>query len=53
MRAFTLERPVALTIAAMNTLQVLLTVEDQLACLERVRAGPGAQRAVMRASVVG
>jgi SAM-dependent methyltransferase len=41
MRAFTLETPVALAIAAMNTLQVLLTPEDQLACLERVRAGLG------------
>jgi len=41
MRAFTLERPVALAIAAMNTLQVLLTPDDQLACLQRVRAGLG------------
>ncbi len=41
MREFTLERPVALAIAAMNTLQVLLTPEDQLACLARVRAGLG------------
>jgi SAM-dependent methyltransferase len=39
MRAFALETPVFLAIAAMNTLQVLLTPDDQLACLERIRAG--------------
>ncbi len=38
MRTFALDAPVALAIAAMNTLQVLLTPEDQLACLGRIRA---------------
>jgi SAM-dependent methyltransferase len=39
MRRFALEAPIFLAIAAMNTLQVLLTPDDQLACLERIRAG--------------
>jgi len=38
MRTFALDAPAALAIAAMNTLQVLLTPDDQLACLERIRA---------------
>jgi SAM-dependent methyltransferase len=38
MRAFILDAPVARVIAAMNTFQVLLTPEDQLACLAAVRA---------------
>ena len=38
MRTFSLDGPVALAIAAMNTLQVLLTPVDQLACLGRIRA---------------
>jgi SAM-dependent methyltransferase len=38
MRTFALDAPVALAIAAMNTLQVLLTSEDQLACLAQIRA---------------
>ncbi len=44
-RTFALETPVALAIAAMNTLQVLLTPDDQLACLGRVRASlaPGGE----------
>lgn len=45
MRTFALASPVALAIASMNTLQVLLTPEDHLACLARVRAClvPGAE----------
>lgn len=42
MRSFVLETPVSAALAAMNTLQVLLTPEDQLACLERVRTALGA-----------
>jgi SAM-dependent methyltransferase len=38
MRSFALEAPVHLAIAAMNTLQVLLTPDDQLACLEQIHA---------------
>ena len=36
MRTFVLDTPVALAIASMNTLQVLLRPEDQLACLGQV-----------------
>ncbi len=45
MRSFVLDGPVALAIAPMNTLQVLTTPEDQIACLDRIRAclGPGAE----------
>lgn len=45
MRTFALDMPVALAIASMNTLQVLLTPEDQLACLACIRASlaPGAE----------
>lgn len=45
MRTFTLDHPVACVLATMNTLQVLLTAEDQLACLERIRVvlAPGGE----------
>jgi SAM-dependent methyltransferase len=45
MRSFALETPVAVALAAMNTLQVLLSPEDQLACLGHVRANlaPGGE----------
>lgn len=45
MRSFALETPVALVVAAMNTLQVLVGPDDQLACLDRVRAAlrPGGE----------
>jgi SAM-dependent methyltransferase len=38
MREFTLDAPATIAIAAMNTLQVLCTADDQLACLGAVRA---------------
>lgn len=41
MRTFVLDAPVALAIAAMNTLQVLVDPGDQLACLEHIRAALG------------
>jgi SAM-dependent methyltransferase len=45
MRTFALDGQVGLAIAAMNTLQVLTSPDDQVACLERVRAclAPGAE----------
>ncbi len=45
MRTFVLDAQVALAIAPMNTLQVLTAPDDQIACLERIRAclAPGAE----------